>query len=109
MKLNALALALTVSIGLLAPLAAQLEIKDTKGKHLDILSGDKVLVRYMYEHDTSTAEKKHATYKPYLHVFDAEGKAPITKGPGGQFTHHRGIFIGWSKLGFNGKSYDRCT
>ena len=107
MKLNALALDLTVSIGLLAPLAAQLEIKDTKGKHLDILSGDKVLVRYMYEHDPSTAEKKHATYKPYLHVFDAAGKAPITKGPGGQFTHHRGIFIGWSKLGFNGKSYDR--
>ena len=35
------------------------------------------------------------------------GKAPITKGPGGQYTHHRGIFIGWSKLGFNGKSYDR--
>ena len=107
MKTNPLALTLTLSIGLLAPLAAQLEIKDAKGKHLDILSGDKVLVRYMYEYDTSTNEKKHATDKPYLHVFDAEGKAPITKGPGGQYTHHRGIFIGWSKLGFNGKSYDR--
>ena len=71
MKTNTLALTLTLSIGLLAPLAAQLEIKDTKGKHLDILSGDKVLVRYMYEYDTSTDEKKHATYKPYLHVFDA--------------------------------------
>ena len=104
MKSNALALTLTLLTGLLAPLAAQLEIKDTKGKHLDVLSGDKVLVRYMYEYDTSTDEKKHATYKPYLHVFDAAGKAPITKGPGGQFTHHRGIFIGWSKLGFNGKS-----
>ncbi len=107
MKTNSLALTLTLSIGLLAPLAAQLEIKDTKGKHLDILSGEKVLVRYMYEHDISTDEKKHATYKPYLHVFDPAGKAPITKGPGGQYTHHRGIFIGWSKLGFNGKSYDR--
>ncbi|MFP6885275.1 MAG: DUF6807 family protein [Roseibacillus sp.] len=107
MKTNTLALTLTLSIGLLAPLAAQLEIKDTKGKHLDILSGDKVLVRYMYEHDISTDEKKHATYKPYLHVFDAAGKVAITKGPGGQYTHHRGIFIGWSKLGFNGKSYDR--
>ena len=48
MKPNALALTLTLSTGLLAPLAAQLEIKDTKGKHLDIVSGDKVLVRYMY-------------------------------------------------------------
>jgi hypothetical protein len=84
-----------------------LEFKDTKGKHLDVLSDGKILVRYMYEHDTSTKETHHATYKPYLHVFDAEGKAPITKGPGGQFTHHRGIFIGWSKIGFNGKRYDR--
>ena len=61
----------------------------------------------MYEHDTSTKEKHHETYKPYLHVFDAEGKKPITKGAGGKFTHHRGIFIGWSKTQANGKSYDR--
>ena len=89
------------------PVLGALEIKDTEGKHLDVLSDGKVVVRYMYEHDTSTPEKHHATYKPYLHVFDAEGKMPITKGPGGQFTHHRGIFIGWSKIKANGKSYDR--
>jgi len=105
MKTNTLALALFA--GSLLPLAAELKIKDSSGKHLDILAGDKTLVRYMYEYDTSTDEKKHATYKPYLHVFDSEGQAPITKGAGGQFTHHRGIFIGWSKLGFNGKTYDR--
>lgn len=101
------ALALTLTAGLVAPLAADLEIKDTKGKHLDVVSGEKVLVRYMYEHNTSDKDTHHATYKPYLHVFDADGKKPITKGAGGQFTHHRGIFIGWSKLGFDGKSYDR--
>ena len=72
-----------------------------------MVSDGKVLVRYMYEHDTSTPEKHHETYKPYLHVFDTEGKKPITKGAGGQFTHHRGIFIGWSKTKANGKSYDR--
>jgi len=94
--------------GLMAmPVFGVLEFKDTEGKHLDVVSDGKVVVRYMYEHDTSTKEKHHETYKPYLHVFDAEGKKPITKGAGGKFTHHRGIFIGWSKTQANGKSYDR--
>jgi len=86
---------------------AALEFQDTKGKHLDVVLDGKVLVRYMYEYDPSDKESLHKTYKPYLHVFDAEGKEPITKGPGGQFTHHRGIFIGWSKIKVGDKSYDR--
>lgn len=61
----------------------------------------------MYAHDTSSDERHHETYKPYLHVFNAEGSGPITKGAGGKFTHHRGIFIGWNKIGFGGKMYDR--
>lgn len=97
-----------LSVGLMvAPVFGALEFKDTEGKHLDVVSDGKVVVRYMYEHDTSTKETHHETYKPYLHVFDAEGKKPITKGAGGKFTHHRGIFIGWSKIQANGKSYDR--
>ena len=82
-------------------------IADTAGKHLDVQLDGKTVVRYMYAHDTSTKEVHEETYKPYLHVFDGEGKAPITKGPGGKFPHHRGIFIGWNKISYNGKSYDR--
>lgn len=81
--------------------------KDEAGKYLDVLCDGKIVGRYMYEYDKSTPEKLNETYKTYLHVFDAEGKAPITKGAGGDFTHHRGILIGWMKIGFNGKSYDR--
>lgn len=81
--------------------------KDTPGDHLDILAGEKLVARYMYAFDKSTPARLHDTYKPYLHVFDAAGSAPITKGPGGSFTHHRGIYIGWNKISFNGKSYDR--
>ncbi|MGC6581959.1 MAG: DUF6807 family protein [Akkermansiaceae bacterium] len=87
--------------------AAELSFKDTEGKHLDVLFDGKVLTRYMYEHDTSTPERHKETYKPYLHVFDEEGQAPITKGAGGKFPHHRGIFVGWNRIGFNGKTYDR--
>lgn len=86
---------------------ADLQFKDVPGQYLDVLSDGTVLVRYMYEYDPSSEESLHKTYKPYLHVFDAEGKQPITKGAGGQFTHHRGIFIGWSRIKVDGKSYDR--
>ena len=71
---------LLTSVCLAMPVFGALEIKDTKGKHLDVVSDGKIIVRYMYEHDTSSKETHHATYKPYLHVFDVEGKKPITKG-----------------------------
>jgi putative membrane-bound dehydrogenase-like protein len=83
-------------------------VKDTEGEHLDVLVDGKVATRYMYAHDTSTPERRTQTYKPYLHVFDEDGKAPITNsGDGGEYPHHRGIFIGWNKISYNGKTIDR--
>ena len=81
--------------------------QDTQGKYLDVLQGGKKVARYMYAYDTKDKTSAHDTYKPYLHVFSDDGETIITKGPGGAFTHHRGIFIGWNKLGFDGKVYDR--
>lgn len=94
---------------LLSPLsnAAEFSVQETPGKHIDILQDSKVVGRYMIDHDISTPEKRQLNYKPYLHIFDTDGKAPITKGAGGDFTHHRGILIGWMKIGVNGKTYDR--
>jgi Methane oxygenase PmoA len=87
--------------------AAGFSFEDKPGEYLDVILDGKIAARYMYAYDKSSPAKLHDTYKPYLHIFDAEGKAPITKGPGGTFTHHRGIFIGWNKIGLNGKNYDR--
>lgn len=89
--------------------AADFSFSDTPGDHLDILHKGKALTRYQYAYDKSTPERLHDTYKPFLHVMNAAGTAPITKGPGGSFTHHRGIYIGWMKItaaGLDG-SYDR--
>ncbi|MCA8982257.1 MAG: PmoA family protein [Planctomycetaceae bacterium] len=83
------------------------QLRDVPGQYLDVLAGDKIVARYQYAYDPSTPESLHETYKPYLHVMDAAGEMPITKGAGGQFTHHRGIFIGWNKVEQDGKSYDR--
>jgi hypothetical protein len=87
--------------------AAGFALQDKPGQYLDVLLDGRVAARYMCAYDKSTPQRLNETYKPYLHVFDAEGTAPITKGPGGEFTHHRGIFIGWNKMSFQGKSYDR--
>lgn len=81
-------------------------IENVDGKHLDILHGGKSVVRYMYAFDTSSDEARHATYKVYHHVMDPSGDQPITKGPGGKFTHHRGLFIGFARTRHGGKSYD---
>ena len=69
----------------------------------DVLFDGKTVLRHMNEWDPA---RRDITYKPYTHVFDFEGKEPITKGPGGDFTHHRGLFIGWNKTQLDGKSYD---
>jgi hypothetical protein len=80
---------------------------DTKGDHLDVQLNGRPLVRWQYAFDNSTPEKLHETYKPYLHFLDADGKELITKGPGGEFTHHRGWFLGWSKITTPSGTVDR--
>ena len=69
----------------------------------DVVADGKTVLRHMNAWDPA---RRLDTYKPFLHVFDFAGEKPITKGPGGQFTHHRGAFIGWNKTSFDGKSYD---
>jgi len=84
---------------------------DTPGDHLDVLHDGKLVARYMYGYDKSK-EHRVETYKPYLHVFDAEGKNVITKGPGGDLPHHRAICVGWNGIVIGDdkkdqKKYDR--
>jgi hypothetical protein len=75
-------------------------------KHDDLLLDGRKVLRYMCAFDPSTPERLLETYKPFHHVFDAAGEAYITKGPGGLYTHHRGLFIGWNRLTFEEKEYD---
>ena len=57
--------------------------------------------------DTSTPESREATYKPYHFMYSPDGSILLTKGPGGLYTHHRGLFYGFSKITYgNGKTCD---
>jgi hypothetical protein len=73
---------------------------------LTLVDGDRRVLRYMHAYDTSTPQRLHETYKCYDHVFDAAGEHLLTKGPGGLYTHHRVIFIGFNRLTVDGDEYD---
>jgi len=46
------------------------------------------------------------TYKVFTHILDFAGKEPITKGAGGKYTHHRGLYLGWKDTLVNGEDLD---
>lgn len=105
---------LTVSIIGSVACGAGFSWKDTEGKYLDLMYDGRKVTRYMYDSDESSEQRTFETYKVFHHVFDEKGENLLTNGPDGEnpytkevlYPHHRGIFIGWSKLQFEGKSYD---
>jgi len=87
--------------------------KDTPGKYLELMMKGKNLTRFMYAFDTTSEQRLQDTYKPFLHVYDENGKKFITEGPNGDepfnqnrvlYPHHRGLFFGWP-LECDGKPY----
>lgn len=84
-----------------------LRVVDHEGKYADILVGDRVVVRYVYERDTSSKERDFDTAKVFAHVIGPDGEQPLTNGPGSrQYPHHRGIFLGWNKIEQGGETHD---
>ncbi len=80
-------------------------ITQTKGKYIDVAYQSKPILRLMVANDTSDGKKAQQTYKVYAHVMDPldpKGRRRLTKGAGDQYTHHRGIFVGWSRAKVEG-------
>jgi len=73
-------------------------------KSRDLLLGDRPILRYI--HTPFDPQDIENTKKPYHHVFDPTGQRLITKGPGGIFPHHRGIYFGYNKCRVGDEVYD---
>lgn len=58
----------------------------------DLVYGDQKITRDMIKWDPNDRAN---TFKPFTHVYAFNGDGFITKGPGGLYTHHRGIFFGF--------------
>ncbi|MFN4261692.1 MAG: DUF6807 family protein [Gemmataceae bacterium] len=81
---------------------------DTPGKFTELRFGDRPVLRYLYQPlDDSSKESREQTYKVFHHVFDPSGARLVTKGAGGQYTHHRGLFYGFNRVTYgDGKKCD---
>jgi hypothetical protein len=96
----------TVSIERGAPEGPMFAWSDDGPGLLDLSFDGRRVMRYVHAFDDANEDLRHAHYKPYYQMYDAEGAKPITKGPGGLYTHHRGIFLGWNHTRFDGRSLD---
>lgn len=98
------AFAVALSVVLMAA-AGAVEFKfDEQAEQLVVLGDAKPWVgTQTVNFDKDRAEE---TYKVFTHIYDFEGTAPITKGAGGKYSHHRGLFIGWNNTLVGEKDFD---
>jgi len=65
-----------------------------------LMLAGKPLLRYERPvYDATDETSRQASYKPFHHVFDPVTGIRLTKGDGGRYPHHRGIFFGYNKIG----------
>lgn len=87
---------------------------EEKGKHVDLLFGDRLVMRYMNApRDGTTKDTHEMTFKPFHHVYDpATGKVQLTNGAGLAankdllYPHHRGLFFAFNKISYGKESCD---
>jgi len=81
---------------------------DTANEHAELSFAGRPVLRYMCAPlDDSSPAARAATFKVYHHLYDPQGQRLVTKGPGGLFPHHRGLFFGFNRIRYgNGKTAD---
>jgi len=114
MRIIGYVIAVTLSVTTLGLAHAEgMSFQDHDGQWLDVLCDGRPLLRFMTDFDPSTPQRRFETYKPFLHVYDADQR--LTNGPDGEseyiadqilYPHHRGLFIGWNRLTCAGQRYD---
>lgn len=66
--------------------------------------GDQKVAARLFERSWDPADPR-PTCKLFHQIYAPDGTL-LTKGLGGQFEHHRGLFVGWNRTLHKGKSYD---
>ncbi len=92
---------LTVDLDFAAPVpeAPSFAWEDTPQDNALLSFDDRPVLRYMYAPlDTSSPQVREETYKVFHHLYNPAGTRPLTKGPGGLFSHHRGLFYGFNRI-----------
>jgi hypothetical protein len=88
-------------------LAAKFAWTQSEGETTLLYEGRPALRLIHPKFDGSSPESIQATMKPFHHVFSPDGETLLTKGPGGLYPHHRGLFYGFNKVTYgDGKRCD---
>jgi len=75
--------------------------KATAGEFAELSYAQRPVLRYFCRtFDDSTKQSRHDTYKVFHHLYNPAGTTLVTKGPGGKFTHHRGLFFGFNRIDY---------
>jgi len=70
--------------------------KHVPDEYAELSCGDRPVLRYMCL--KLTDDTREDAVKVYHHVYNPAGSRLITKGPGGKYTHHRGLFFGYCSV-----------
>ena len=80
---------------------------DDQSTTAELRYGDIGVMTYMYQPlDEGSKELREQTYKVYHHVYSPRGDRLVTKGPGGLYPHHRGLFYGFNRISYDGRQAD---
>lgn len=72
---------------------------ESAGDATQLSFGNRPVIEYV--HPTYDPDAIDETLKPFHHVFAPDGSQLLTKGPGGLYPHHRGIFFGYNRIEVN--------
>ncbi len=86
-------LKLTAVLSTDPPAAGGFAFKDEPGEFAELSFGGRPVTRYICK--KLTDQNREEAYKVYHHLYDPAGRQLVTKGPGGLYPHHRGIFFGY--------------
>ncbi|MHC4407206.1 MAG: DUF6807 family protein, partial [Planctomycetota bacterium] len=75
--------------------------KPSPPDYAELSFGDRPVLRYMCTPlDNSSPQAREKTYKVFHHLYDPAGTRYVTKGPGGKYPHHRGLFFGFNRISY---------
>ena len=87
--------------------AGSLRWLPTRDHTTTLMHGKTPVLRYNHPKlDDSSAKAREATFKPFHELYSPDGSRLVTKGVGGQFTHHRGLFYGFMKVTYGKNTVD---
>lgn len=80
--------------------AEQYSWKEVKDDATQLVLEDRPVIQY--EHPVFDPEDIETTKKPFHHVYNPAGNELLTKGLGGLWPHHRGIYFGYNHVYVDG-------